>query len=104
MPQRRCAKKELRKNVKRRESNLAVKRNIKAAIKTLKKSVETGDSANCQKAIKEAYSILDRAAKRNIIHPNKAARKKSRLTKLTTAQPKATPPKSTPTAEEQTEA
>lgn len=82
MPQRRAAKKDLRQNKKRRQQNLQVKKNIKAAIKKLKKSVDTKDTLARQKALTEVYKIIDKAATKKIIHRNKAARRKSRLSKL----------------------
>lgn len=82
MPQRRSAKKELRKNKKRHQQNLRVKHQIKSAVKKLKKSLETKDAAGHQQALKDIYKILDKSASQRTIHPNKAARKKGRFTKL----------------------
>jgi len=82
MPQRRAAKKDLRQNKKRQQQNLEVKRNIKAAIKKLKKAVGSEDALIREKALTEVYKILDKAATKKIIHRNKAARRKSRLSKL----------------------
>ena len=85
MPQRRTAKKELRKTVKKRQRNLQIKNQIKVTIKKLKKALEENDSKKTASAIKDVYKILDKAASKKIIHPNKAARKKSRIAKLTKA-------------------
>ena len=82
MPQRRAAKKDLRQNKKRHQSNLQVKLRIKTAIKNFKKSLEKNDSALSHQALKEVYKTLDKAVRKKIIHPNKAARRKSRLSKL----------------------
>lgn len=82
MPQRRSAKKELRKVAKRRQRNLVLKQNIKAAIKKLKKALEEKDPNKSRQALQGVYKILDKAATKKVIHPNKAARKKSRLSKL----------------------
>ncbi len=82
MPQRRTAKKDLRQNKKRQQKNLQVKQNIKTAIKKLKKALDSNDTSARQKALTDVYKILDKAATKNIIHRNKAARKKSRLAKL----------------------
>lgn len=41
----------------------------------------TRKSATASK-ISEAFSLLDRASKKGLIHPNKAARQKSQLSKL----------------------
>ena len=82
MPQRRTAKKDLRQNKKRRQRNLLVKQSVKKAIKKLKKAVDAKDTSAREKALKEVYKILDKAASKKIIHRNKASRKKSRLAKL----------------------
>ena len=82
MPQRRTAKKELRKTKKRREQNLRIKSKLKSVVKKFKKSLQSGDAASRKKELSEVYKTLDKAAKKKIIHPNEAARKKSRLSKL----------------------
>jgi len=82
MPQRKTAKKYLRQSKKRRLKNLQAKAAIKAAIKKFKKSLEKADSSAREQALKEMYKTLDKAAGKNVIHKNTAARKKSRLTKL----------------------
>ncbi len=40
---------------------------------------ENGSTDETTTAVKEAISALDRAARKGVIHPNQAARKKSRL-------------------------
>ena len=72
VPNIKAAEKWVRQTAKRRLSNL----NTKTRLKTLfKKASQHGDET----AGREVASELDRAAKRGIIHKNKAARKKSRL-------------------------
>lgn len=82
MPQRRTSKKDLRQSKKRHKRNLVIKQNVKKAIKTLKKAADSKDSSTREKALVEVYKLLDKAASKNIMHRNKASRKKSRLTKL----------------------
>ncbi|UCG35832.1 MAG: 30S ribosomal protein S20 [Candidatus Omnitrophota bacterium] len=82
MPQRKAAKKDLRKNLKRREKNLQIKQQIKSAIKKFKKSIESADTKTRAEALRQVYKILDKSVSKKILHANKAARKKSRLTKL----------------------
>jgi small subunit ribosomal protein S20 len=82
MPQRRAAKKDLRKNIKRRQANLLVAQKIRSAIKKFKKSIENKDLSAGKEALKTIYKIFDKAASSRLIHPNKAARKKSNLSKL----------------------
>ncbi|MDP8289529.1 MAG: 30S ribosomal protein S20 [Candidatus Susulua stagnicola] len=82
MPQRKTAQKDLRKNKKRHERNLVIKQNVKDTIKKLKKAIVSKDDSTKEKALTAVYKVLDRAASKNMLHPNKASRKKSRLTKL----------------------
>ncbi len=82
MPQRRAAKKDLRKNAKRHERNLQLSRQLKTALKKFKKTLEGKDAAKNKEALSLVYKIFDKAASQNIIHPKKASRKKSQLAKL----------------------
>jgi small subunit ribosomal protein S20 len=72
VPNIKAAEKWARQSLKRRERNL----DTKTRLKTLVKKARTGGDAA---AVSLADSQLDKAASKGIIHPNKAARKKSRL-------------------------
>ena len=74
MPVTSSAKKALRQEKRRTKVNALVKQRMKSAVKIAR---ETGTPV----AISQAYSALDKAAKKKIIHANKAARLKSRLIK-----------------------
>jgi len=74
--------KEHRKSEKRKLHNLKVKSSIKQIIRKIKKSVLKKDLEESKKLLKEAYSIIDKASKKNIIHKNAASRKKSQLSKI----------------------
>jgi len=76
MPIIQSAKKKLRKDIKRTKRNSKYKDLIKKAIKAVQQ--KKGDKI----LIKKAYSIIDKATKEKIIHKNKAARLKSRISKL----------------------
>lgn len=76
------AKKSHKRSEVLRERNLHFKKAMKLSIKTLKKAVVAWDKDNLNDLLKDAYSSIDRAAKRNLLHSNNAARKKSSLTKL----------------------
>lgn len=52
--------------------NHLVRENVRLAAKTVRK-------APTMEALQKAFQVLDKAAKRHIIHKNKAARLKSRL-------------------------
>lgn len=63
----------------------AVRTALGKAEKSLKTSPDQGEAL-----VKEAVQTLDRAARKGVIHPNKAARHKSRLMKrLKAAAPQA---------------
>lgn len=78
MPQHKSAIKRVRQNEKRRKHN----RSMRSKMRTLvSKVLEETDKEEAQVHLKEAVSYLDRISTKGIIHPNNAARKKSRLTK-----------------------
>jgi len=82
MPNTKSAIKAMRQNVKRRAINLEVLSKIKKAEKAVRKNVTAGKLDEAKKALQQAYATLDKAAKKNVIHPNNASRNKSRLSKL----------------------
>ncbi|MCM8820316.1 MAG: 30S ribosomal protein S20, partial [Candidatus Omnitrophica bacterium] len=82
MPQRKSAKKELRKNLKRRQRNLLFKKQIFLTIKKFKKALNNKDIPSAKVALNEVYKILDKAVSKKILHQKNAARKKSKLTKF----------------------
>jgi small subunit ribosomal protein S20 len=50
-------------------------------MKQLKKALAAGDKAKAEELVPELMKVADKAAKQRTIHPNKAARIKSRLMK-----------------------
>lgn len=82
MPRIRSAKKRMRQNAKTRERN----RQQRATLRTAVKKVRTAESKDiAMTATRSAESLLDRAARKRLIHPNAAARLKSRLAKAAKA-------------------
>jgi small subunit ribosomal protein S20 len=74
------ASKRLRQALKRRQRN----RSVKSKTRTLVVKAITligDDAAAAESAVRDAISGLDRAAQKGVIHPNAAARSKSRLLK-----------------------
>jgi small subunit ribosomal protein S20 len=61
--------------------NRAVRSRAKTFVTRAEKLVFTGEMESAQAAVAESISALDRAAEKGIIHPNNAARRKSRLMK-----------------------
>ena len=90
MPHTRSAKKNLRKTEKRRMHNRAVIKTLKTQIKRTTSAVE-GSVEDLQKEYNLAAKKLDKAAAKNIIHRNLAARKKSQLARLLNEKKKAAP-------------
>lgn len=82
MPHTRSAKKNLRKNEKRRLRNRAAVRTIKTQIKKVQSVAQDGTLEELRKEYNLAAKKLDKAAARHIIHPNLAARKKSQMARL----------------------
>lgn len=79
IPNTSSAEKRLRQNWARRERNRARKLELRRRIKELEKAVRSGDQAKAQELIPQLERAADKAAQRRVIHPNKAARLKSRL-------------------------
>lgn len=73
------AKKRIRQNRRRQERNRQQKSRLKTAIKNVS-AAEDADTAS--EAFRKASALLDRFSGRNLLHPNKAARKKSQLAKI----------------------
>ncbi|OGG11624.1 hypothetical protein A2Z00_01005 [Candidatus Gottesmanbacteria bacterium RBG_13_45_10] len=70
------AAKKLRHDRKRTIQTSKTKKSLHDLVKAARKTPS-------KKALSHVFQALDKAAKRHIIHPNKAARLKSRLSKLT---------------------
>ncbi|MCH7730665.1 30S ribosomal protein S20 [Patescibacteria group bacterium] len=75
MPVTKTAKRALRSSKKKAKVNASIRSNLEIAIRAAKKSKKKSD-------IIKAVSLADRAAKKSLIHKNKAARIKSLLSKL----------------------
>ncbi|WP_448379728.1 30S ribosomal protein S20 [Gloeomargarita sp.] len=71
------------KRVKIAERNRLRNKAYKSAVKTLMKkcllAVQAGEAAQAELALRAAYSKIDKAVKRGVLHPNNGARKKARL-------------------------
>ena len=72
------AKKRIRQNEKKRLHNRYYAKTTRNAVRKLR---ETTDKAEAEKLYAEVSSMLDKLAKKNIIHKNNAANQKSRLAK-----------------------
>ena len=81
MPNIKGAMKAMRQSKSRREYNLVIKENVKKSVKDVKRLIKEGKKTEAADLMKKAMSALDKAAKKNVLHKNNAARRKSRLAK-----------------------
>lgn len=83
----RSALRDIKKSRKRAERNQSVRSAIKTFVKKTRLAIQEGD-AQAETLFLATSSLVDKAAKRGIIHKNAAARRKSRLARrLNAAQP-----------------
>ncbi|MES1944128.1 ribosomal protein S20p [Salinisphaera sp. PC39] len=73
------ARKRARQAEERRQHNHGQRSLVRTHIKKVRKAIESGDKAAAEAAFKDAVPVIDRMAGKGRIHPNKAARHKSRL-------------------------
>ena len=81
MPNIKSAKKRVRSNKKKEVSN-DIYSSMKTAIKKLEKAVKEGNKEEASTCLNIAIQRVDKAKKNGLVHQNKAARVKSRITKL----------------------
>jgi small subunit ribosomal protein S20 len=74
------AKKRARQAEVRRARNVAQRSMVRTTIKKVVKAIETQDKAVAQAAYTAMVPVIDRYATKGMIHKNKAARHKARLT------------------------
>lgn len=73
------ARKRARQAVKQRAHNMSLRSTLRTAIKKVQKAILAGDKAAAQTVFSESMGTIDSIADKKIIHKNKAARHKSRL-------------------------
>ena len=79
MPITDSAKKALRQSKRKHAANLIRKDAAKDAIKKFKRLLAAKQMDEARKLLPTIYQALDKAAKTNVMHRNKAARLKSRI-------------------------
>lgn len=82
MPTIKAAIKHLRKSEKLRKVNRIAKNKLKDAIKDLIKLAKQGSREEAEKQLPKIFSLIDKTAKKHLLHKNNAARKKSKLAHL----------------------
>ncbi len=73
------ARKRARQAAKQRLHNMSQRSAYRTAVKKVRKAIEAGDKAAAQALLNENMGVIDGLARKNIVHKNKAARHKSRL-------------------------
>jgi small subunit ribosomal protein S20 len=73
------AKKAVRSQARKRVFNLRTKGKLHDTVKAFKDQVIKGNTQEATTLLPSVYKALDKAAKRGVIKPNTASRKKSRL-------------------------
>jgi small subunit ribosomal protein S20 len=78
MANHKATKKDIRQSLKRRDRNRYYGKTTRNAIRTL---LATTDKAAAQESLPKVISMIDKLAKRNVIHKNKASNIKSGIVK-----------------------
>lgn len=81
MPVTKSAQKQVRVAERRQLRNKSIRSRCKTNIVKVERLIFSGELESAQKAVVAAISSLDKAAEKGVIHPNNAARRKSRLMK-----------------------
>ncbi len=74
------AKKRARQAEKHRQRNASMRSMLRTYIIRVIKAIQTGDKIKAESEYQTAVPVIDRMARKGLIHANKAARHKSRLT------------------------
>lgn len=73
------ARKRIRTNQRNAERNRRYRSSARTLVKRAEMAIRGGDESAAKDAVQHAISALDRTASKKVIHPNNAARRKSRL-------------------------
>jgi small subunit ribosomal protein S20 len=73
------AKKRARQAEKHRQHNASLRSMMRTHVKKVAKAIAEGRKEDAQKLYAEAVPVVDRMARKGLIHKNKAARHKARL-------------------------
>lgn len=73
------AEKAARQAVKRRANNVAARSKLRTAIRNVTVAIGSGNKAEAETSYETAVPVIDSMVNKRLIHRNKAARHKSRL-------------------------
>jgi len=82
MPNIKQQKRRVETSARQHEENLRYRSTAKTLFKRIEQAVADGDKDRATEQHRSLVRLLDRAASRGAIHPNKAARKKSQAARL----------------------
>ena len=75
------AAKSERSSLKKRARNQPLRTRAKTGVRNARRAIDGGDFAAAERSVRSAAVALDKAASKGALHPNNAARRKSRLMK-----------------------
>ena len=81
MPNIKSAKKRVLVNAKKAEQNKAIRSAVRTEIKKLNVLIKENKYEEAKAALAKAFSVIDAACTKNIIHANNASNKKAKLSK-----------------------
>jgi small subunit ribosomal protein S20 len=79
------AKKRIRSSARRQEQNRHFRSSARSYVRQTRELIDAGDLEAAQAMSQKATSILDKAARKGIVHPRNASRRKGRLMKALAA-------------------
>ena len=80
MPNINSAKKRVDVTERNKLRNIAIKSSVKTVVKKVYEAIKANETAEqIQEAVNKAYSLIDKAVSKGVLHKNTAARKKSRI-------------------------
>lgn len=91
MPTTKSAEKRLRQSEVRRVRNRSIKRSLATYVRRVLEAIAANDQAKADAEFRLASKKLDQAASKRVIHANRAARTKSRLSARVKKLKRATP-------------
>jgi small subunit ribosomal protein S20 len=75
----------MRQGEKRRARNRKNLSQLKTQVKRLRAAIAEGNAEDAKKLLPETVGVIDKAAKKGIVHDNAASRYKSRLSRKVSA-------------------
>ena len=82
MPNIKSAKKRMRSSINKADVNTLITSSMRTAIKKFERSVKEANKEDAANNLNIAIQRIDKAMASGLVHKNKAARLKSRLTKM----------------------